>query len=228
MSLEQLADQLAARVRERVLVWSRAVIAFDGFGCCGKSTLAQAVAARTGGVILETDDFHQPEDGLIEASSPLSYRRWSALQRAAIALTRGRPARFAPIDWDTKRLAAEVELQPAAVVVLDGIGSHALTLPLQPLRVFVDGRAVTRMQRVARRDGPEHANWDHYVAIERAYFERFRPWRTADLYVLGAELDFCNSAEGFARQLQAACIVTTRLDQPYRGEDQAGNTPVDR
>jgi para-aminobenzoate synthetase len=227
MSFELLADLLAAEVARRVAASGRAVVALDGFGCCGKSTLAQALAARTDAVSLETDDFHQPADGVIEPDSPLRYRRWRALHAAALGLARGQSVRYAPIDWDTHRLADEVIVHARPVLIIDGIGSHVLALPAAPLRIFVDGRAESRMARVAARDGSQFANWDHYVAIEHGYFARHQPWRTADLVVLGAELDFGNSHEGFARRIESgAGAQGERLDRPF--VDQAGKTPVDR
>lgn len=227
VSLELLADQLAADVALRLAEPGRAVVALDGFGCCGKSTLAQALAARTDAVVLETDDFQQPADGVVEPDSPLRYRRYRALQAAAFALARGQSVSYAPIDWNTQQLANEVIVHARPVLIIDGIGSHALALPTAPLRIFVDGRADSRMARVAARDGSQCANWDRYVAIELAYFARHRPWRTADLVVLGAELDFGNSHAGFARRIESGATAQgERLDRPFF--DQAGNTPVDR
>lgn len=206
----QLAEAAAQR-REQ----GPAIVAIDGFGCCGKSTLAQALAQHLDGLVLETDDFQQPEGGRIEPSSPLSYRRWTALQDTVTALVNRRPARYAPIDWDTHRLSAEVEVAPKASLIIDGIGAHALALPTHALRVFVDGRAESRMQRVAARDGAQFADWDRYVAVELTYFRRFTPWRTADVFVLGAELTFANTCEGFARRLEAmAADLPARLDRP--------------
>ncbi len=217
MSFDSLADLLAQRMLEQRHKQAVAIVAIDGFGCCGKSTLAQALAVRTGAASLETDDFQQPDGGLIEPASPLSYRRWSALQATAIALALGQPARYAAIDWETHKLQTEVEVQPKPILIVDGIGAHALRFPTPPLRVFVDGHARSRMQRVAARDGAKHADWDRYVMVELAYFERYKPWRTADLFVIGAELTFGNSSEGFARLLErAASELTGRLDRPYR------------
>jgi hypothetical protein len=227
MSLDLLAEHLAAEVGLRLAEQARAVVALDGFGCCGKSTLAQALAARTDAVILETDDFHQPANGVVEPDSPLRYRRWRALQAAAVALANGQSACYAPIDWDSHQLAPEVTVQPRPVLIIDGIGSHVLALPTAPLRIFVDGRADSRMARVAARDGSQYANWDHYVAIELGYFARFRPWRSSDLFVLGAELDFSTSGAGFARCMESGAFAAgERIDLPF--VDQAGNTPVDR
>ncbi len=217
MSFDLLADLLAQDLRSRLLTDERVIVALDGFGCCGKSTLAQALAQRTDGVILETDDFHQPHGGAIEPDSPLPYRRWSALQTAALALATGQSARYAPIDWETHCLQPEVVVEPRPILIIDGIGSHALVFPRPPLKIFVDGRARSRMSRVAARDGAQFANWDHYFPIEHGYFARTRPWRTVDLVVLGAELDFGNSGEGFARMMEALADATSqRLDAPYR------------
>jgi hypothetical protein len=66
------------------------------------------------------------------------------------------------------------------------------------------------------------------VAIEHDYFARHQPWRTAELVVLGAELDFANSSEGFARQIEALSASSSqrpasqrafpRLDAPWTGD----------
>jgi hypothetical protein len=206
----ELADAAAQRRQQGTLI-----IAIDGFGCCGKSTLAQALAQHMDGLILETDDFQQPDGGTIEPDSPLSYRRWTSLQATVTTLANGRAACYAPIDWGTHRLGAELEVMPKARLIIDGIGAHALGLPAHALRVFVDGRAESRMQRVAARDGAQFADWDRYVAIELSYFRRFTPWRTADVFVLGAELTFGNSREGFARRMEVlATALPKRLDQP--------------
>jgi uridine kinase len=235
MSFDRLAEILAIEVRLRLETRGLVVVALDGFGCCGKSTLAQALSARTESVILETDDFQQPDGGEPEQDSPLRYRRWAALQAAAAALAQGRPARYAPIDWDAHQLAPEVTVEPRPVLIIDGIGSHALDLPTAPLKIFVDGRAESRMWRVAARDGAQYANWDRYVAIEYDYFAWHQPWRTADLVVLGAELDFTNSSEGFARQIEALSASSSqrpasqrafqRLDAPWTGDARPRRAP---
>jgi hypothetical protein len=217
MSFDTLVVHLADAVTRMHAPGIVAVVLIDGFGCCGKSTLARALAVRTDAIIQERNDFQQPLAGVIEHDSPLSYRRWSALEATATALAQGRRARYAPIDWETHRLHSEVEVAPKATLIIDDIGWHALSLSSPQLRIFVDGLAESRMQRVAARDGANVADWDRYVAIELAYVRRFTPWKTADLHVLGAELTFGNSSEGFARPLEnGAWDAAGRLDRPDR------------
>jgi uridine kinase len=106
------------------------VVAIDGHGASGKSTIARIVAAATGAALIHTDDFFAapawspgagrssggppeagPAGGLREAGTPCGpleaeqalgcYYDWRRLRAQALEpLLRGQPASFRRFDWD--------------------------------------------------------------------------------------------------------------------------------
>lgn len=193
-----LAWQLQDEIRRR----GRFVVAIDGPGCCGKSSLVEGVRALlTDSTQLATDDFHLPRGISPEPGSPLPYRRWKEFMAAARQLVDGRPATFRPINWQSRALSTEVTVQPAPLLLIEGIAAlHPSLASLVDFRIWVDGHASTRMERVRRRDGDaEVPNWQKYIAFEQLYLETYRPWATADLWVFGANLTLDNARHSFSR-----------------------------
>ena len=45
--------------------------------------------------------------------------------------------------------------------------------------------------------------WAPYVRLEQKYFATWRPWRQADVFVLGAELDWENVRESFSQLIDS-------------------------
>lgn len=195
-----LASQLRAAARDR----ERFTIAIDGPGCCGKSTLAEALSPLLGAGVLGSDDFHRPHGAPVDASSPLGYRRWREFLDAATLLAKGEHATFRPIDWGTRALKAPVTIAPARILIVEGIGSlHPSLTPIVDYRIWVDGEAETRMARVAGRDGVlEVPRWSEYVAREQRYLETCKPWRGADVWVFGAGLTTRDAASSFSRRIE--------------------------
>jgi len=46
--------------------------------------------------------------------------------------------------------------------------------------------------------------WAPYVRLEQEYFATSRPWRQADVFVLGAELDWGIVRESFSHLIDSA------------------------
>jgi uridine kinase len=95
----------------------------------GKSTLASQVATEiaAGALVIDGDDFYRGgDDAYWDALGPaekvdlvIDWRRQRTLLEY---LRRGEPATWQPYDWDADdgRLAAEITVGPAGVVILDG------------------------------------------------------------------------------------------------------------
>ena len=187
----EIAGLLAAQFAEQRNCRGCFVVAIDGPGCCGKSSLADEILGYADDAAqLATDDFHMPRGSTPDSQGPLPYRRWAEFVQMVQRLVAGHEATFRPIDWKCRRLSAEVSVRPAPLLVIEGIGAlHPDLAALVDYRIWVDGRADTRMERVRIRDGDsEVPNWHKYVAFEQRYLETFRPWSSADLWVFGADL----------------------------------------
>jgi para-aminobenzoate synthetase len=195
---------LAATLREHVAASPSTrpvLVALDGRSGTGKSTLAQAVGAEVGALVIDGDDFYRGgDDAYWDAQAPaqkvdlvIDWRR----QRAVLQRLRGRrQAQWQPYDWDADdgRLATQVIAGPADVVILDGAYSARAELAdLYDLRVLLCVRRDIRQDRLRRREGEqEWAEWQaRWGEAEDLYFEKLMPPESFDLV-----LDGSNGADG--------------------------------
>ena len=182
------------------------VVAIDGHGGAGKSTLAAAVAQATGAALVHTDDFFQqpatPAGGRAardhsrpaQAGGPAAgghsmaqYYDWRRIRAQAVQpLKAGRRATFRRFDWERGAgLDAAVTVAPAALIVLEGVFSAAPELSdLMDRSVLVDTPEQERLRRLRARVTPEE--WDpDWLIAEQAYFGAIRPPSSFDLVVSG-------------------------------------------
>jgi uridine kinase len=174
------------------------VLAIDGHGGSGKSTIAAAVAEATGAALVHTDDFFRP--GLRAVSRPgggpgpepgarvlEQYYDWRRLRAQALdPLRAGRGAEFRRFDWDRGRgLDGTATVRPSGLIVVEGVFSASPELADQVNRsVLVDTPEAERLRRLHLRVAPEE--WDdEWLAAERAYFRLVRPPSSFDLVVPG-------------------------------------------
>lgn len=148
------------------------VVAIDGHGAAGKTTIAAEVAFKLEALVLHTDDcFHEAEDGA-EPRPMARYYAWQALRDEALA-----PAilwlREQPTTWTG-----------ALVILVEGVSSAAPALAdLIDRTVFVQTPEPVRVQRLHGRISDEE--WDEeWLYAERLYFAS-RPPDSFDLVVSG-------------------------------------------
>jgi uridine kinase len=164
------------------------MVAVDGHGAAGKSTIAGLVAAATGATLVHTDDFFvrpaHPDDQALGR-----YYDWRRLRAQALQpLREGRPASFRRFDWDRgSGLDGTVRAVPGDVVIVEGVFSAAPVLSdLISRSVFVDTPEPERLRRLRGRVAPE--DWDDdWLSAERAYFSTVRPLTSFDLAVSGSD-----------------------------------------
>jgi uridine kinase len=176
------------------------VVAIDGPGAAGKSTIAGLVAAATGATLVHTDDFFvspaqaagagPAAGGPGEAEQALGrYYDWRRLRAQALEPLRdGRAASFRRFDWDRgSGLDGTVCAAPGDVVIVEGVFSAAPVLSdLVSRSVFVDTPEPERLRRLRGRVAPEE--WDDdWLSAERAYYRMVRPLSSFDLVVPGAD-----------------------------------------
>jgi uridine kinase len=136
------------------------VVAIDGYGASGKTTLAGEVAVALDAAVLHTDD-HLHEARACDDPRPMAqYYDWTRLRR-------------------------DVTAAAGPVVLLEGVSSAAPALAdLVGRAVFVQTPEPLRLERLHDRIGD--AEWDRdWLAAERVYFAS-RPPGSFDLIVSGA------------------------------------------
>ena len=167
------------------------VLAIDGPGAAGKSTIADAVARATGAALVHTDDFFRalpaPSRAAADARAMQDYYDWRRLRVQALEpLRAGRAATFRRFDGERRSgLDGSVAVQPSDLVLVEGVFSAAGELSdLVDRSVFVETPEPERLRRLRRLVTPEE--WDEdWLAAERSYFGRSRPASSFDLVVPG-------------------------------------------
>ncbi|MFD9337458.1 uridine kinase [Streptomyces sp. NPDC060028] len=161
-SLETLASALAALPPSLGPV---RLIGIDGHAGSGKSTFAARLAGALGGApVLHLDDVatHQELFG------------WAERLRAQVLepLAAGRAAHWAPYDWVERRFGPERVLEPAAVLLVEGVGAGRRVLrPHLARLLWMELPRVTSWGRGRNRDGRELSDfWDGWERAELAHF----------------------------------------------------------
>lgn len=190
----------AGRVIRAAATWQAAppggygvlVLAIDGHGAAGKSTIAAAVAHATGAALVHTDDFFRcpavrPRPAAPGAPAMACYYDWRRLRAQALEPLRARrAATFRRFDWERGRgLDGTVAVEPSDLVLVEGVFSAAPELSdLVDRSVFVQTPEPERLRRLQRLVAPEE--WDEdWLAAEQAYFGQARPPSSFDLIVSG-------------------------------------------
>lgn len=157
-------------------------IGVDGCGGSGKSTLAAAIARETERVqVVSVDEFAGP--GVPE----WDWGRFAA--EVVRPLLAGRAARYRRWDWRADGYAGWGEVEPGAVVVVEGVSAvRSEAAAPWDLTIWVDAPRQVRLARLRARDGVEAmARWsDDWLPSEDAYVEREHPQLRVDLVVAAA------------------------------------------
>jgi uridine kinase len=189
-------DEAVARVVERLTPPPNArltLVAIDGMGASGKSTLAAALARALPGrlAVVHGDDFYGPEGRDWRSWSPQQgyegYFDHIRLEEQVLQpLIRGEPARFQRYDWSTNELAEWVEVAPNGLVLVEGV--YLLRARLRQfwdLSIYVHTPRRTRLSRAYER-GENDSGWiEKWSAAEDYYEAAEAPAQSADLIVHG-------------------------------------------
>lgn len=165
------------------------VLAVDGRGAAGKTTLAVRLAAAVpSSAVVSVDDiaWHEP------------MYEWGSLLREHVLepLSRGAAVDYRPTAWEERGRPGRIAV-PAGldVVVIEGTGSsqreHA---DLIDATVWVQSDFAEAERRGIERDVVEGVNgnreettafWHEWMAHELRFFEAQRPWERAEVFVTG-------------------------------------------
>jgi hypothetical protein len=187
--LTRLADAVASANADSP---APAVVAVDGRGASGKSTLARALAsALPAAVVVHTDDvaWHH------------SFFDWADLMLSGVlapALA-GRAVAYRPPAWDEHGRPGAIEIPAGSrVVLVEGTGAARRELEhLLSFRIWVQSDFFLAERRGIERDIAQGVNgdareafafWHEWQAQEVPFFATDRPWERADLVTCGTPL----------------------------------------
>lgn len=171
-------DRVAAAVQGAV--GAPTVVLVDGRSGAGKSTFADALAARCpDAAVVRLDDVYPGWDGLHAASE-------IARERIIAPLRRGDSGHWKLWDWTLDRPSGrEATARPASVVIVEGAGVlTARSAPLADVTVWVDAPDAARKARALARDGDAfRPHWDRWADQEDIHLREDRPRELAQFVV---------------------------------------------
>lgn len=152
------------------------LVAVDGHAGSGKSTFAARLAAALGGApVLQLDDLATHEE-LFGWTGRLR-------EQVLLPLSRGGSARYAPYDWTERRFGPARTLEPAPVVLVEGVGAGRRQVrPWLAALCWMELDRDTSWGRGRRRDGAGLAGfWDGWTLAEARHFaeDPSRPYADA-------------------------------------------------
>jgi uridine kinase len=153
------------------------LVGIGGHGGAGKTTLARMI---TGAQIVSTDEFWTGEGFDLDR-----------LSREVVApLSVGAVARFASYDWSARRTRGLRAVEPAGIVVVEGVCAlHRTLRDAYAVRIWVEAPYDVRLARGVARDGEAaRATWvDVWMPSEARYVARDDPVGCAHLVVDGGQ-----------------------------------------
>ncbi|WP_330319764.1 hypothetical protein OG927_04800 [Streptomyces clavifer] len=141
------------------------LIAVDGHAGSGKTTFAGRLAAALGGApVLHLDDLATHEELFA----------WTDRLRAQVLdpLSHGEPGRYTPYDWTARRFGPERTLDPAPVLLIEGVGAgRAAVRPYLAGLLWLELDRERSWERGRHRDGPGLTDfWDGWTVAEQRHF----------------------------------------------------------
>jgi hypothetical protein len=155
------------------------VVCVDGPAGSGKTTLAAAVAERTGAQVVHMDDLMEGWDGLVSTGPQLC----SVLEPVAV----GRPGSYRHFNWHLDRFDRVVDVPAADWLVIEGVGSgNPVVADLVTVLAWVEVGDALRLARGMARDGHEMESlWRQFMLDETDLFAAHRTRDRADVHVDG-------------------------------------------
>ena len=180
-----LADLLVwtTLTRPPTLAGSR-LLCVDGRAGSGKTTLAAAMASvateHTTVRLVQMDDIYPGWTGLTQAVALVE-------EHLIEPLRAGRPACYQRYDWDTGALAEWHTVEPADLLILEGVGSGASAYHSSITSlVWVEAPRALRLARGLARDGDRlRAEWLRWMDAEDALFAAEHTKERSDVIVDG-------------------------------------------
>jgi uridine kinase len=158
------------------------IVAVDGGGGAGKSTLAKHLSGWLGvAPVVITDDF-------ASWGNPLGW--WPRLLEQVLEpLGKNQPAHYQRYDWKSHQLAEWHDVEPGGIVILEGVSAMRKEFrPYLTYRIWVHTPAGQRLERglandrgIWGEDNPDQ--WQQWQAAEIAHYEQDQPEAVADLVV---------------------------------------------
>lgn len=155
------------------------LVAIDGPAGAGKTELAGNLAPLLGDVtVVHMDSLYGGWDGLDEGAERVA-------TDLIAPLSEGRTAALRTWDWTAGKPGGEITVEPAATVIVEGVGSGSLAAaPSLSFLIWLDADPEERRRRALLRDGEAfELHWDAWARQEAAHHAREMTEQRADVRI---------------------------------------------
>jgi uridine kinase len=156
------------------------LVAIDGPGGSGKSTFAARLSVAAGDApVVHTDDF-------ASADNPINW--WPRLlEHVIVPLASGHAAHYQRHDWPSESLAEWHTVDPARVVIIEGVSSaRSEWAGYLSFVIWIETPRQIRLERAVERDGDDALDdWEDWMGKEDAHYERDPTRERSDVVIDG-------------------------------------------
>lgn len=183
MNTKEVAEAIKLKYFENKPI----IVAIDGFGGAGKSTLAKALKNELPlATIVEVDDFFL--FGVKSDANKSNFDRVRLEEQVLKPLRQGKSASYQKSIDANNPLSDYFVIPNVDYVILEGVSSfHPDIANYIDYKIWLDIPAEDAKNRMVRRDkalGQEHGDlWDHWTDSYQDYKDLHRPDASADLIV---------------------------------------------
>ncbi len=176
MASEQ--DNIVLKIRELLEHKQPVLLAIDGYGGSGKTTLARAIQSEfPGSTIITLDDF------ATDTMSGADRKRF--LSQVLTPLSGGNAANYQKFNWRQKTLADWIIVEPNGLIIFEGVSVLGEDFnSFYDLRVWIDCPFELASQRMKERD--QHLHNPKYFNVwekEDKEYGKTEPWKRADVII---------------------------------------------
>ncbi len=176
--LNLVKEKLAELLNQEKLV----ILAIDGYGGSGKSTLSKEIQSEfSNSVIIPFDDFATSTNGAQD--------RKRFLEQVLIPLKDEKVANYQQFNWIEEKLGNWKAVEPEGVIILEGTSLLGEDFnSYYDLRIWVDCPHEVASKRGMDRDKNEYQvnndkKWNDIWIKEEQEYAKTEPWNKADILI---------------------------------------------
>lgn len=163
------------------------LIAIEGFGGSGKSTIAEKLKNELGSAfIVNIDDFIVKEKILEQSWDKGGFDRGRLERQVLIPASTGQAVAYQKLLWDTNTLSEPIAVPKTDYFIIEGISSyHPDIAKYYDYKIWVDTPIEVAKERGRARDGDnENAqHWDLWAENDLGYQKKYHPEKVADFVI---------------------------------------------